>query len=512
MTHLLIIMTDQQRMDSLGCYGNTHAKTPNLDRLAARGAVFTNHFTPNQICSPSRASLFSGLYPRHHGLTHNGIPLDAKIDLITHQLKQAGYATHGIGKFHFQPILAPAEYAMPDAYSFWETEASEGWRGPFYGFDTVDMLIGESAAVMGGGHYPQWLQQQQPDAGDHYAPEAAQHTIAEDLDELWKCAIDESLHYNRWIANRACDYLKQRPSDQPSFLFVSFPDPHHPFSPPAPWCDLFDQQQLPMPVDVPGELDKMPDYIRRNQISEQVPTDGEKSYLDFLLHPGIPREQGFMQTTHHLSDTTIQQMVRHTYGSISMIDDCVGQIIQTLEAEGILDETLIVFTSDHGELLGDHGLLRKGAAPYQQVLQTPMIIAGPKVVAGERSGLTSHIDLKATLLEHLGLPVSGDDGTSFAPALQQLDGDTNPYLFAEYHPRAVADQYNQTLLTPEWRLTTYTRRPDWGELFDRVNDPFEHHNRYFDPDYAEIRQVLTHQLTTQWPSDMGAGDAAIATY
>src|SRR5262245_44250600 len=110
-----------------------------------------------QICSPSRATLFSGRYARHHGLTRNGIALPADVPLISHDLARAGYRTYGVGKFHFQPILAPAQHAMPDSDAFWSLPESESWRGPFYGFERVDIVIGESAASTRGGHYARWL-------------------------------------------------------------------------------------------------------------------------------------------------------------------------------------------------------------------------------------------------------------------------------------------------------------------------------------------------------------------
>lgn len=151
--NVILIMTDQQRANSLGCTGNEHVRTPNIDALAQRGAVFTKHFTPHQICSPSRSTLFSGQYARSHGLTRNGVALPEDLKLITHDFQAMGYKTHGVGKFHFQPILAGPEHLMPDSNAFWDLPESEGWCGPFYGFDAVDILIGESVSATKGGHY-----------------------------------------------------------------------------------------------------------------------------------------------------------------------------------------------------------------------------------------------------------------------------------------------------------------------------------------------------------------------
>ena len=422
MTNILLITTDQQRADSLGCSGNAVARTPCLDALAARGALFRNHYTPNQICSPSRATLFSGRYARHHGLTHNGIALPANVRLITHDLKDRGYRTHGVGKFHFQPILAPDIYAMPDSEAYWSLPQSAGWRGPFYGFDSVDILIGESAVAARAGHYANWLRQTAPEAVDLYLPENALAPRPRDLDEVWKCAVPVKLHYNNWIVDRACAFIKEARRDDPFFLFVSFPDPHHPFSPPEPWCDLFDPANMPLPAVEPGELDLMPDYIG-NGVGESEDSDNAQgSYVDYLLKPGRPREQGFMQTTRRISEATMRLAIALTYGMVAMIDDCVSRILADLEAQDLLDDTLVIFTSDHGELLGDHGLIRKGPAPFRQLLQVPLIMAGPGVVPGARLQMTSHLDLRQTILDCLEAGWDEGDGVSFCDLLRRPDG------------------------------------------------------------------------------------------
>ncbi|MGH7125918.1 MAG: sulfatase-like hydrolase/transferase, partial [Stellaceae bacterium] len=207
MPNLVLFMADQLRADALGCFGNPFARTPALDALAARGARLGAHMTPNQICSPSRATLFSGLYARNHGLVHNGIALREDVELMTHALARASYRTHGIGKFHFQPILAPAPYRMPESNAFWERADAQAWCGPYYGFQTVDFVIGESAAATVAGHYARWLKATAPDLAALYQREHALAPAPADLDEVWKCAIPERFHYNRWIGDRAKDFL-----------------------------------------------------------------------------------------------------------------------------------------------------------------------------------------------------------------------------------------------------------------------------------------------------------------
>lgn len=506
MTNLLLIMTDQQRADSLGCMGNERARTGNLDALAARGALFRNHFTPHQICSPSRATLFTGQLARRHGLTRNGVALAETEPMLSRDLQAAGYRTHGVGKFHFQPILAGAEHCMPDSNAFWTLPESQDWQGPFFGFDTVDILIGESVGATEGGHYARWLAEKAPDAAALYAPENALAPGPTDMDEVWKSAVPEELHYNTWITERACEFLETAGAD-PFFLFVSYPDPHHPFSPPAPWCDLFDPEGMPDPDVCPEELIAMPSYLLDGDRDE-----ASKSYVDYLRDPGPPREQGFLQTTRRISLASLKQAMAHTYGMVSMIDAGIGQILERLDKLGLSDDTIVVFTSDHGELLGDHGLIRKGPSPYRALLNVPLIMAGPKIEPGIRDGLTSHLSLRATLNGHLGLPTVDTDGHSFADMLTDPQQNGPKSIVAEYHPRTRTETYNQTLITHDWRLTTYPLNPEWGEMFDLANDPGEHRNLYFDADHLAVRQALITRLSECLPPAPEAGGPSLATY
>ncbi len=216
--NFVFICTDQQRFDSLGCTGNQYAATPHLDHLAAEGVRFTRHNTPCPICSPSRATMFTGLYPRHHKLTVNGMALDSEIPTLPAMLSQAGYRTYGIGKHHLQPILAPDRFVMPESEVFWQRPESKDWMGPYYGFQEVQFVIGESDKAAQAGHYANWLKDQSPDGPYRLTADAALESPPNDLDEVWKGALPPDLHYNRWIARQAMKVIAQ--SKQPCFLFV----------------------------------------------------------------------------------------------------------------------------------------------------------------------------------------------------------------------------------------------------------------------------------------------------
>ena len=259
MVNFVILCTDQQRADSLGCAGNREARTPNIDALAARGTRFTRHYTPNQICCPSRGTMVTGLYPRHHGMTTNGRTLRDRLATLPGVLADAGWDTHAVGKLHLQPIMASVEHRMPESVPFWQAGLGRDWHGPYFGYRTVDFMIGESLLATEGGHYAAWLRDEHPGIIPLYQPGAALDGPLPDLDEAWSCAVPAELHYNSWIAERAVAFLERaRP---PFLLFVSSPDPHHPFSPPRPWADCFDAARMPLPHRVPGELGKLAPFV-----------------------------------------------------------------------------------------------------------------------------------------------------------------------------------------------------------------------------------------------------------
>ena len=206
--NFIFICTDQQRSDSLGCAGNAIARTPNIDSIAVAGTRFTRHITPMQICSPSRATMLTGLYPRNHKLIINGMALPESIPTVTSLLANSGYHTHGVGKQHLQPLLAPGDRGMPDSRAFWDNPESKNWDGPYYGYQSIDLLLGESDTANLAGHYANWLRENHPESCALLEPSNAIEPPPGDLDEIWRSAIPSAHHYNTWITDRAVNYLQ----------------------------------------------------------------------------------------------------------------------------------------------------------------------------------------------------------------------------------------------------------------------------------------------------------------
>ncbi len=499
--NVIFICTDQQRSDSLGCYGNPIARTPNIDSIAASGVKFTRHITPMQICSPSRGTMITGLYPRNHQLIMNGMALPESVPTLPGILSGAGYRTHGVGKQHLQPILAPDEHKMPDSRAFWNSEESSNWNGPFYGYQTLDLLLGESDTANVAGHYAQWLKQNYPESFNLLDPSSAESQPPADLDEIWRSAIPAEHHYNSWITDQAVNFLQgNQGENNPYFLFVSYPDPHHPFDPPAEYADRYDPDEMPLPQVASDELSKMPSYY-----GELYPKG--QGFRELYWAGRMDMEAGSMITTEDISDKSMGTAIAYTYGMIEMIDDGVGKILAALEQRGDADNTIIVFTSDHGELLGDHGLLHKGPPPYRQLTEVSLLIKGPEIPEGQTiNNLTNHIDLTPTILDLTNVePVSADngkvnfDGLSLKPLLRGFSEELRNTNFGEYHPSAKPELYNQTVSTSDWRLTLYPEKPEWGELFNLNHDPCERLNLFHDGEHNPIITELSEVLARDFP-------------
>ena len=253
-------------------------------------------------------------------------------------------------------------------------------------------MIGESLLTTQGGHYAAWLRAEHPEMVPLYQPEAALDGRLPDLDEAWTCAVPAVLHYNSWNAERAVSFLERaRP---PFLLLVSPPDPHHPFTPPRPWADLFDAVRVPLPERVPGELDKL------------TPLASERPGSEWIDNAASAVEQGGMAATASVSDDSLRRAIALTQGMEAMIDDAFGKVLDALGRLGHTEDTVVVFTSDHGEFLGHHGLLHKRPPPFGDLNRISMVMAGPGVPEGEcHDELTSHLDLMPTMLDLAGVSV-----------------------------------------------------------------------------------------------------------
>jgi arylsulfatase len=481
--NVLLITTDQHRADCLGAYGNRAIRTPNLDRLAAEGVRFDRAYVANPVCTPSRASILTGRFPRAHGAWNVGVKLPEDEVGLSHVLGAEGYRTAILGKAHFAPILEPAPPGRYDSRAFWAANPECDWHGPHYGFETARLAIAHGGAT---GHYAQHLRRSAPEVLELFGPARALAPPS-GAHESWKSAVPAEHHVSTWVADLTIDYL-ERERERPFFVWASFPEPHHPFSPPAPYCDMYDPLRVPLPPRRTGDLDDKPPHFGAYYRRELDRIDYRSEWALGLA--GLADADLARMPERHL-----REIVAHYYGMITLVDDQVGRILGAVERLGLRERTIVVFTSDHGELLGEHGLLLKGPFHYEGLVRVPLIWRWPGEIDGGQavSGLANLVDLAPTILELTGVPApAGVQGRSLAPLLRGRTARVQDATLIENCEKPGVLNV-KTVVTERWKLTYYAGRP-FGELYDLVDDPHEYVNLWDHPGHAADRDALLRRL------------------
>jgi arylsulfatase A-like enzyme len=462
-TNILFITSDQQHWNTLG-RDNPHIHTPNLDRLAAEGMVCERAYCPNPTCTPSRSSIITGKYPSQHGAWSLGTKLDEDEHTVGEDFSRAGYRTALVGKAHFQPLQSSEEFSSLESYPI--LQDLYFWRDfdqPFYGFDTVRLARNHADEAHVGQHYALWLEANGCDNWrDYFRPPTGNNA-----DQKHRWPIPERYHYNAWIAeesNRLLDgYAAQ---GEPFFLWASFFDPHPPYLVPEPWDTMYDPAAMDVPQMTPGEHDANPEHFRMTQ--EEKP--------DFSAW----RESGMgIHGCHsHLFDPqAMAKDIAIYYGMISLMDKYIGQILDRLDALGLTEQTLVVFTSDHGHFYGQHGLTAKGPFHYEDLVRLPFIVRQPgQVPAGQRTeALHSLVDLAPSFLQWCGLQtphsmVGVDQGAVWRG--NTTSARDHCIVENRHEPTTI---HVKTYIDARYKLTVYYQR-EYGELFDLEKDPGEVHN------------------------------------
>lgn len=484
--NFLIIMTDQQRADHLGCYGNTIVQTPNLDALAARGIRFDKFYVSNPICQPNRAALATGQLTTVNGCRKNGIPLSLNATTYADVLRSAGYRTGLVGKAHFQnvsPVKAKAPelegVGTPPPVPFnksnraqrdgpdYETEIRTHWikdperriSRPYYGFDHLALCIGHGDQVEG--HYTGWLRDRLGRTPDPRGRDKALGTGVKGDPQIWRTALPEELYPTSYVGEQAQAFLDD-PSDCPFLLLVSFPDPHHPFTPPGRYFDMYDPDDIALPASYDYPIHE------RNDLP---------AHLKQVYELGDEKPDAFWPF--HANPNTVRQMIALNYGAISMIDDWLGRILSTLRRSGKAENTHVIFMSDHGDYMGDHGTVLKHGVHSQGLIRVPLLWASPETTKTVTDIQGSAIDFAPTLLAQAGLqqPV-GMQGRDLL-----AKGCANLPVLIEDAGLSFADPKGQTacrtLLHNNWRLTLF-EGSKMGELYDLEKDPHELSNLWSD--------------------------------
>ncbi len=497
--NIVMITSDQQRGDCFGFEGR-RVRTPHLDQLATEGTRFGACITPNVVCQPSRASILTGLLPRTHGVWDNGIDLDDGIGNagFAGQFGRAGYRTGFIGKAHFstfhtfEPTGRPENRASTSKYG-------PDWFGPYMGFNHVELMVGGHNI-----HLPQF-----PPDGQHYERwyhadgrgEAKNRLYSTHMPpdvgaaQTWHSALPSAWHNSTWTGDRTIDFLRQN-RDEPFVLWTSFPDPHHPFDAPEPWSRMHHPDDVDLPQFRTMDLERRPWWHRASLESTPQLADG-----------GLREFRERYSRTPTQTDEQLRHLIANYYGMISLIDHNVGRILIMLDELGLRDNTIVVYTTDHGDWLGDHGIILKGPMMYEGLLRIGCLMRGPGIPAGQViRDPVSTLDLPATYYDYAGIaPNSAMHSRSLRPLIESqgaAGGATRDFAYNEWdlHPSrcGVALQL-RTIRTPTAKMTL-EQISGAGELYDLVNDPYEMDNLFDDPAGRTMRAQMTDMIRSR-PDD-----------
>ena len=474
--NILLITSDQQHWRTLS-QNNPELQTPALDRLASQGTTFNRAYCPNPTCTPTRSSLVTGKYPSQHGAWSLGTKLPESERTIGELLKDAGYHSALVGKAHFQPLQSTDEYPSLEAYpTLQDLDFWADFEGPFYGFDHVELARNHTDEAHVGQHYALWMEEKGlPNWRDFFLQPTGNVEA-----QRRKWLIPERFHYNAWIAERSQALLSQyQAAGQPFFLWSSFFDPHPKYLAPEPWDAMYDPEEITVPQIAPGEHADSPPHL---QLTQQ-PDPDYRAWQE-------PNGSGCHGFHSHLHDRAeLAKDIACYYGMVSCMDHYIGQIIDHLDALGLAESTLVVFTSDHGHYFGQHGLIAKGAFHYDDGLRVPMIARLPgRIPAGSASqSLQSLVDYAPTFLDFCGLDLPADmTGLSQREVWQGDESGARQHVIIEnrHQPTTL---HLKTYIDQRYKITLYFGR-DYGEIYDLQEDPDEIKNLYGD---AELRARLT---------------------
>jgi len=440
--NILLITTDQQRFDTLGCFGAAQVRTPNLDRLAERGTRFTAAYCQNPVCIPSRACIQTGRYTHQHGVTYMETVIDRTPGLpewektFMERLQWGGYRTAAFGKIHMMP-----EKGFHDM----QICGGKGQRWT----KSAGLPIGPGPL---GPQYAEWLEERHPGGYEliyeqRRRPEYKAHKGAIvnvlPLEEYVDC----------WIAQNTIDYLRSPPSE-PFMIQCGFCGPHGPVDPPKPYDELYPFEDVQFPANYHVDID------------------------------GNPR-----QTTAE-QDEVMRRFISYYWALVTLIDDQVGRIMQTMTERGLWDNTIVIYVSDHGEMMGERGRMGKGNF-LEPVIHMPLIVSVPESWSHvpEAAGLVETMDIAPTILDYAGLPIpEGMMAQSLRPLIEEGEGGKEAVL-CEYTT-------NDRRRSGKCVRTRRYKYAFWGrdaqeQFFDLETDPLERRNAIDDPEYRD--KVAAHR-------------------
>lgn len=479
--NIVLIMADQLAASFIGCYGSGVASTPNLDTLAENGCRFTRNYAAAPVCAPNRACILTGRSTSINGICFNNFSLGGENPAYPHVLRRNGYVTGGFGKFHVTPMMWPVPRNL-EHLGFEESVVSEDPKwGPYIDWvkenypqylDRVIAITNDHSGQRGASVPVETLQgatKEEVENKKQWFEEYMRPRMEESLwDRMYPSPVPAEAHDTRYITELGLDFINRHAGkDQPFFCHISYVDPHDPYNPPEPYASMFSPEDM---------LDALP----QEWTEEDFPylAQAQKGYLRFDKIKDSPEAVAKLRALYH--------------GSIKFIDDQIGRVIARIKDLGIWDDTIIIFTTDHGDLMGDHGLIAKGETHYDACIRTPLIVSGGPIAKGVVSErLTSSLDLYPTLCAWAQTPkeeLPPIEGISFANVCTGVSDDPHQEI-------GVMMGNSSTIITQDgYRLTLHTAQKLTGQMFYLRQDPFEQHNLYRDPAYNAKKQELLERL------------------
>lgn len=483
--NILLITTDQMRFDHLGLMGVKGIATPNLDRLGREGVHFKRGYTSSPVCTPARLTLLTGHYPSSHGAYSIGVSPDPFPEhTLPKILGESGYATALIGKAHFvrRELEAGhvAGFPNPPA-SFFATHT-----GPYAGFDYVQLATHHTINGAPECHYRAWLDRLAVDYSQWFPDVKGRHDQAQA--GVWN--IPAEYHDSTWITDSTLDWLGKRNKNQDSwFVWASYNDPHEPFVCPEPWYSSVRIEEVELFEDYrEGEFDDKPPYYQTVHDSEESVGGWPASFRN---EPKIGVPCAFGRRDLQGKE---RECLQATLGMVAMLDHEVGRLLDALEASGQAENTLVVFTTDHGEIHGHHGLWHKGLFAYEDCQRIPLLVWGPGIVkaTGTSEALVNLVDLPRTFLSLANLPIpQGVQGKDLTPVLTGEKESVQSETLVEL--QATKKIYQQSLITERYKLIVY-RDQAYGELYDLHRDPNQYTNLWDDPTSGSLKAELMHRF------------------
>lgn len=494
---ILFVTTDQQRYDALGCNGGTLARTPVVDGLAASGIRYERAQPQSVVCMPSRSTMITGQHPSTHGVWMNGVPLPADAPSVAVVLQDAGYRTALVGKAHFEPFLDPFGRFEENAF------AAAGTFGPTRGFEHFESA---THSAIGPLHYARWIMEHHPEAMGMFYP-VLDGTLevnaagggATGAPQVHDNPIPRDWYHTDWVADRTISWLSSLEADDDWFCWMSFPDPHHPWDPPASELHRVPWQDVDLPAGYPESASE------RERILDGKPRHW-RAWYDGTLVSNYEAPNSWVPAT--LTADQVREVNARNAVECELIDEALGRVLAAIAERGWDDDVDVIFTTDHGELQGDFGLLFKGPYHVDGLMRLPLVWRPAPNAEPDAATVTRPVglvDLAPTFCQIAGVdvppwmegqPLPVDDADADARGFERVLTEWDSELFG-------VGVHLRTITRDGWVCTTY--QPGYshdgteGELYDLAEDPLQQVNRWDDPAVASLRSDLLADLWDNQP-------------